>query len=263
MSRFLHQVKKGFERAAGQYDMHAKLQREVGRELFSRLKPTISQNSLILDAGCGTGFFQELLRSSGFRSPLIQLDIAYQMCVQTKRYASLPEYGHSHTVNGDLSALPLPDGSLDIAASSLTLQWAEDIKQAMAQLCAAVKPGGYFAFSVMGKGSLCELYRCYQLLGRMPSVHDFPSVEELEVALPEGVNATIDEVVYSYHYADIQGLLKGLRGIGATYRGKRDERVPNRAFFSSLSKTYAAEYGVEDGIKASWHVIYITGKKHD
>ena len=55
-------------------------------------------------------------------------------------------------------------------------------------------------------------------------------------------------------------LLKGLRGIGASYKGER-ERLASKGFFWQLEKTYQQEFGSERGIAATWNILYLQGTK--
>ncbi len=259
---FHQQVKAGFNRAADKYDEYAGLQRIVARTLFEQAKGDISQNAQWLDIGCGTGFLQELLRSSGNKATLLQLDIAPAMCQIAASYASNAAYGNTHTINADMAALPIKDASLDGVLSSLALQWSGDLLSVLRQALRVLKSGGVLHASIMGEGSLQELRHCYEKLGRNAPILDFyaaKALREFAKQLPEAI-IHVEEKPITLHYENVMQLLKGLRGIGASYRGQR-EQLASRGFFAALEAFYQQYYGSKQGVVATWNILYVTATK--
>ena len=100
---------RDFSKAAKTYDNYAILQRMVADKLFDRATSICSiKDSPILDIGAGTGYFHELLRKNKIYTPLVQMDISYEMCKTAAKYASPPEYGATYTCVADMANLPLP-----------------------------------------------------------------------------------------------------------------------------------------------------------
>lgn len=259
---FHQQVKAGFDRAATSYDEYASLQRTVARELFSRAKSHILPEHQWLDVGCGTGFLQELLRSSGHKASLVQLDIAPAMCDVASSYASDDGYGLTQTVCGDMAALPLKTGAMDGVISSLALQWSGDMNGVFAELATVLKRDGWCFASVMGEGSLVELRSSYKELGRTAPLLEFVSHEKLQAMVDPvfGGQCEIERQSITLYYENVMELLQSLKGIGASYRGKR-ERLASRGFFKELEEAYRVYHGDEKGIPATWNILYLSGRK--
>lgn len=262
MSSIHHQqVKAGFNRAAAHYDDFAGLQRMVARELFEKAKLSLPAVNTWLDVGCGTGFLQELLRSHGHQNPLLQLDISPAMCAIANRYASDPAYGQTVTIAGDMAQLPLVDAAVHGVMSSLALQWSDAMEQTLGEIKRVLEPKGVLYASIMGSGSLQELAACYQHLGRKAPIQAFISLEELQKTAESVFQGEVNiiEKPITLHYENVMQLLKGLRGIGASYKGKR-EQLASKGFFAQLESEYQRRYGMEAGVPATWNILYIEAR---
>jgi malonyl-CoA O-methyltransferase len=110
-------IKRDFNQAAYTYDQYAILQRKVADLLFKIAKIKFANNSRILDAGCGTGYFYELVKKYRYNWQIHQLDMALNMCKIAKSYASEDCY----TYCGDMENLPLKNNSADGIFSSLAM----------------------------------------------------------------------------------------------------------------------------------------------
>ena len=87
----------------------------------------------ILDAACGTGRHSEWLAARGHE--LVGVDISTDML--TRARAKLPR---ARFEQGDLTALPLPDCSVDAASCALALVHLPDHRPALAELPASSAP---------------------------------------------------------------------------------------------------------------------------
>jgi arsenite methyltransferase len=95
----------------------------------------------ILDAGCGPGFYTaELLERVGPEGSLVGVDASKPMLALSAKRCD----GHPNVTfhEGDVTALPVPDGEFDRALSVQVLEYVEDIPAALAELKRALKPGG-------------------------------------------------------------------------------------------------------------------------
>ncbi|MEO8164562.1 MAG: methyltransferase domain-containing protein, partial [Betaproteobacteria bacterium] len=125
------QMRRSFEKAASTYDQAAALQREVGTRALERLELVKLDPSIIVDAGCGTGFALQALHQRYSRATLVALDIAPAMLQKSRaRIARWKQwFGLSRQVFvcGDNGRLPLRSACVDMIWSSLAFQWAEDL----------------------------------------------------------------------------------------------------------------------------------------
>ena len=59
-----HAIASSFGKAADTYDKHAAFQRDVGHRLLDKLPKNLT-GLRVLDLGCGTGYFSQLLQQRG------------------------------------------------------------------------------------------------------------------------------------------------------------------------------------------------------
>ena len=127
-------VRRAFDRAAATYDAAAVLQREVCDRMAERLQFLKIAPRRILDAGCGTGYGSRQLLAHYPEARLVALDIAPAMLGAArggysgwKRLLPWRARRRDSFVCGDLEALPLGTGSVDMLWSNLALQWCNDL----------------------------------------------------------------------------------------------------------------------------------------
>ncbi|MGF1723846.1 malonyl-ACP O-methyltransferase BioC [Photobacterium nomapromontoriensis] len=206
-------IADAFGKAAKHYDKAAAFQRDVGHQLLAKLPMVREDNCQVLDLGCGTGYFSELLFHQGLRvcaadlSPEM-LQQAYVRCGENIRY-----------LEADAENLPLSDNQFDIAFSSLALQWCDDLSVPLRELRRVVKPGGYIVFSTLVEGSLRELAQAWQQIDQYQHVNTFLSPKAIKLALAQSgctaVNLEFKPITMFYNSA--VELMKDLKGIGATH----------------------------------------------
>ncbi|MEU3600727.1 class I SAM-dependent methyltransferase [Streptomyces sp. NPDC006798] len=88
-----------------------------------------------LDAACGTGRQTEALAARGYR--VIGVDQSPDMLEQARRKVPDADFRQ-----GRLEKLPVDDGSVDLAVSTLALTHLPDLTDAVAELARVVRPGG-------------------------------------------------------------------------------------------------------------------------
>jgi SAM-dependent methyltransferase len=94
----------------------------------------------VLDAACGTGRHSVWLAAQGHA--VTGVDASADMLAKAR--AKLPE---ARFEQGDLTALPLPNGSVDAALCALALVHLPDLAPAFAELARVVRPGGRIVIS--------------------------------------------------------------------------------------------------------------------
>jgi arsenite methyltransferase len=95
----------------------------------------------ILDAGCGPGFFAaELLDRVGERGFVIGVDASPQMLAAAAGRCA--DFENVALREGQLTALPVDDASVDAALCVQVLEYVPDATAALAELRRAVRPGG-------------------------------------------------------------------------------------------------------------------------
>jgi ubiquinone/menaquinone biosynthesis C-methylase UbiE len=135
----LRPTAEGYTAWAETYDQAANpilhLEGPVMAELFASLEP-----GRALDAACGTGRHAAVLARLGHE--VVGVDANPAMLARARE--RLPE-GDFRA--GQLDALPLEDGSVDLVVCSLALTHLDDPTPAIAELVRVVRPGGRIVLS--------------------------------------------------------------------------------------------------------------------
>lgn len=147
-----------YERARGLSPERVRLwSRVLGRYLDRGARPTV------LDLGCGTGAYSELL-AKAFNASVIGLEPSARMREQAERLHSHPRIRY---LDGSGERIPLPDESCDAALLSNVVHHLTDRRACAGELRRVLRPAGL----VLVRGALLER--------RVPFVDYFPTVRPL------------------------------------------------------------------------------------
>ncbi len=105
-------------------------------------------NEVIADIGCGNGAYLAELRRRGHTGRMVGLDLSEGMA----RAASV----HAATAVADAQAVPLRDGSVDVALSLHTLYHVPDLAGAVSELRRVLRAGGAALVATNGRGHTVE-----------------------------------------------------------------------------------------------------------
>lgn len=257
-------VQQDFNKAAATYDSYAVVQRHVSEQLFSHFIPHIEEENLVLDAGCGTGYFHELARKNGHRFGIAQCDLAYNMCHLAASYASEPPYGSTWTVNGDVEQLPFASAGIHGIFSSLTLQWVNRLDVCFAELFRVVAPKGVVAVATLLPGTLKELEASFAYHNLPNPVSAFAPLNTVYNHMQQAGFSQVEvhNETYNQYFEALPDLLHSLKHIGA--RNKNAGGKPafiSKSTLQSLNAHYASEFYTPKGLQASWQVVYLIGVK--
>lgn len=263
-------VRRAFGRAAAGYDAHAVLQREVCERMAERLQFLKTTPHRILDAGCGTGYGSRRLLAHWPDAHLVALDIAPAM-LETAR-AQRPGWLHrlpglagmaqrfarERFVCGDLEALPLAAGCIDMLWSNLALQWSNDLDGTFAGFQRVLAPDGLLMFSTFGPDTLRELRAAFAELDDAPHVSRFADMHDIGDALVRAGFAApvMDRDVLTLTYDDLPSLMRDLKGLGAhnAATGRR-QGLMGKSEWRRLQDVY--ETFRRDGkLPATYEVVY-------
>jgi SAM-dependent methyltransferase len=170
---------------------------------------------------------------------------------------------------GDEEALPLGAASVDLFASTLALQWANDLPGALVQIRTALRPDGLFLAAVTGGETLNELRQSLFAAeselrgGASPRVIPAADVRDLGGLLQRAGFALPvvdrDKVIARYNTAF--DLFRELRAMGAANAlVDRDRRPTGRNLFLRAAEVYAERFSDPDGrIRATFEIISLSG----
>lgn len=259
-----HALRRAFERAAPTYDAAAVLQHEVCRRMDERLDLIKLQPGVVLDAGSGTGNALAALRARYPRARVLALDLALTMLQRGR--ARLPWWKSllpswqppAAPVCGDIEALPLASGSVDLVWSNLALQWMNDPGKAFAECHRVLAPGGLLMFSTFGPDTLKELRAAFSSVDRHTHVSRFIDLHDIgDILVQRGyADPVMDMEPFTLTYADVRALMRDLKAIGA--HNVTRERAPGLTGKSRLAAvTTAYEAMRRDGaLPATFEVVY-------
>jgi malonyl-CoA O-methyltransferase len=207
-------IVNAFGRAAASYARHATLQHDVEDLLLERLEYVRESPSRVLDVGSGPGRGTAALRKRFASAQVIALDIAMPMLTQIRPGWLRP----LARVCADARELPIADASIDVLYSSLCLQWIEDLPALFNEFRRVLRPGAYVAFSTFGPDSLYELRAAWSAADDAPHVNGFLDVARVGDALIAAGfrDPVLDVEHFTLGYDDAFGLMRDLKGIGAT-----------------------------------------------
>ncbi len=138
-------IRKLFDHYAPQFDESlARLQYRAPHLIAERVASLVGPKGKldILDAGCGTGLCGALLKSSAAR--LVGVDLSAGMLREAARRELYDEL-----VEAELSAyMTAHPSSFDIIVCCDTLVYIGLLESTMTAACTALKPGGYFIFTL-------------------------------------------------------------------------------------------------------------------
>jgi len=208
-------VRAHFDKAATSYDSHAMLQREIADRLLEHLEGLKPEPMVVLDVGCGTGYCTRALKKFFPRASVSGLDVSPSMVAQAKRkrrwFARSPRY-----FVADAHATGLPDHSVDMLVSNLTIQWC-DTDEVLKEFARVLRPGGLLLVSSFGPDTLVELRRAWQTVDSGEHVHTFIDMHDLGDAMVRNGFASpvldVDRITQSYE--SVKSIFEELKGIGA------------------------------------------------
>lgn len=253
-SRDKKAVAHSFSRAAATYDSVASLQRKVGGELLDKINAN-SSKQIILDLGCGTGYFTPKLQSLYPDALIVGVDIAEGML----RFAQEHQPVSKRWVCADAECLPFASGSVDLIFSNFSLQWCENLPQLFTELHRVLKPAGELLFTTLGPNTLRELKIAWQAVDSHIHVNQFHQQDEIaDVLSQQGfdqLEITHRPEVMEFEY--LSDLTRSLKALGAhnVNRG-RFTGLRGRKTLLAFKQAYE-NLRVNNMLPATYDVFYV------
>lgn len=248
-------IRAAFDQAAATYDGAAQVQREVCRrldDLAGEQACPLPEGGLILDAGCGTGFGLPYLAARFPTAQVVALDFAPAMLRRLSSRTAWP-------VEADLERLPLAEGCLHGAWSSLALQWCRP-DQALAEFQRVLAPGGQAWIATLGPGTLGELRGAFAAIDEAEHVIAFRNRDEWTGAARQaGFHLRTSRQAQTWATAPtLRGLLRDIKAIGAHSVGSGRRRTPlGKAAWRSLEAHYEAHRRADGLLPATYDLILL------
>jgi 2-polyprenyl-6-hydroxyphenyl methylase/3-demethylubiquinone-9 3-methyltransferase len=128
--------------------------------------PAERPEAILVDAGCGGGLLAPHVKRLGYRH--VGVDLRRSGLEQSVTRGVTP-------VTGDVTALPLADGSADVVVAGEILEHVTDLPGAVAELCRVLRPGGLLVLDTVNGTRLSRFVTVTlgERLGAAPvGIHD-------------------------------------------------------------------------------------------
>lgn len=250
-------VAKTFSHAAAHYDSVAHLQRTVADRLLAVvLDLPIREADKVVDLGTGTGYLLPTLAQRFKPQQLFGLDLSKEMLQQaSKREPSVV------TLQADLECPPFELNSIELAATSLAVQWLEQPTNFLANVYQQLTPGGYLAIATLGPRTLNELKSAWLQVDNIRHVNEFHSAHEWLGAIEQSEFETTlwrEEHIEVLYESPLK-LLNELKLLGASHVDRQEQ--PKVSSVRKMLRAYQSFQKPNKQFPATWEVYYAILRK--
>ncbi len=257
-STFRRRVRRDFTRASETYAYYGDFQLFAAENLFRHMVKIVEPGAKLVDLGSGTGNLWVLQERHRQSFPTVALDISGGMCRKSRAA------GAEQIIQADIQDMPLRDASMDVAFSSLALQWVPDWKKAFSEIRRVLKTGGILCLTSLGQDTLVELRESLQKAGPYMPLLPFRALSDLVTVLMQHGFQIIDKKQKSHvrYYSSPKHVFEMLKGLGSTHKGwSTTKHMKGKDWLKRVESTYAQDFGTEGGVPVTWELHEIIARK--
>lgn len=225
---------RNFSRSACRYDIYADAQRLAASRLLASIKGLNFGN--ILEIGCGTGNYTELLSQRFCDSRIKAVDFSQKMIEIAEKKLQGKDIDF---IVADAEGVDF-DEKFNLVTSNACFQWLEDLEKALIKYKGMLDVGGTMAFSIFGPRTFWELNESLKnIFKRTPAPTDnfMPKIELEEILSRHFHEAVVDELIYEESFPALRDLLSKIR-----YTGVRGEGLSGKGFLPASLLKKAEEF---------------------
>jgi malonyl-CoA O-methyltransferase len=251
-------VARSFSRAAKTYDNVAGFQREVGKKLLSNIDIN-KKAGLVVDLGCGTGYFSESLQALFPCAHIVGVDLAEGM-LQTARARNKKKFTW---LCGDAENLPLANACVDVIYSNLALQWCDNLNDLFLELHRVLKPGGLLLFSTLGPMTLHELKSAWAEVDDYVHVNEFKPIQEVCESLQKNALSLLhcENNIRVLQFEKLTELTRDLKALGAHNVNREQlQGLTGRKKIAAFKSAYE-NVRRDKFLPATYDIFYLAAKK--
>ncbi|MFT5169644.1 MAG: malonyl-CoA O-methyltransferase [Candidatus Omnitrophota bacterium] len=251
-------IQHKFSESSMHYDVLALLHREIGRELYGKMKD-VPKCDFIIDVGMGTGWMTNRLWHIFPGSNVVGLDFAKGMIDVAKK-----RDGEFSVLQADAHYLPFADNSIDIVASNLAYQWMGDLGQTFKECRRVMSSEGRLFMTMFGFDTFNELFtslkHAYGKEKKLP-IDRLATMEHVQEVVNEAgfTNVNVHRESIQVRYPDMMALFKWIKGLGAN--ALKNDVFIGKELWQKADEYYAANFKDKHGIYATFEIIWITADK--
>ena len=242
-------VANAFSAKAYRYDNNTPVQKGILEKLSIFLSKRSSIDQIWLDAGCGTGLFEQiLLENANLPAQIVCIDIAPgALTILGNR--NIPQ---TKLIRADIDFLPCKQSSFDGAIASSVLQWLPDPWESIDRITRLIKPSGLFAFSFFCTGSFNEFYTVRTNHGLSIPIHLFDNTQIVSRLHSLGLKVITQDFVDTTHYFPTgMQALKSIASIGSSATG---EKSLSRSLVTEISNEYETLFLSDRGVGVTYKI---------
>ncbi|KAK8735433.1 hypothetical protein OTU49_005389 [Cherax quadricarinatus] len=243
------------------------LKEEVGYRLSDRILDIKRELKIGLDLGCGRGYATKHITDAELKH-LYMSDFSPSMLES----AQTPEnIGFTKILIDEEQKFPLESKFLDLVISNLNLHWVNNLPGCLKEIYRVLKEDGVFLASMFGGETLYELRSSLVLAeleregGFSPHISPFTEIRDIGGLLNQCgftmLTIDVDEIIVGY--PSLFELMWDLQGMAENNAGVSRKPHLHRDTLLAASAIYQEMYGKNEGIPATFQIIYMIGWKPD
>lgn len=261
-------LEKNFNKAAHTYDAYSQVQQKMAHHLIQTIRMKYHHVERILEIGCGTGYFTQLLAETYPDAKITAIDLAENMIREAKEQV---EEDNVEFVLADAECLSqFAKETYDLIVSNAAIHWVQNPSNLLNGTMKLLKPGGSFISTALGPDTFLELRSSFQYveqeLGIQPTDHLIPLpsmnnwVSQLEKAGFE--ENELEDHWLRQVYKDCRDLLQSIKATGTHYRANRQSMFEARRVLIRMMKLYNQAYRNKQGlVYATYQWVQMIAKK--
>jgi ubiquinone/menaquinone biosynthesis C-methylase UbiE len=192
-----------FDRVAERYDSTRGLPEEVMKAVVAAFEKIMSRDTLVLDAGVGTGRFALPLQERGF--DVVGLDVASKMLLKAR------EKGVQNLFRGDLCSLPFMDSSFQFTISVHVLHLIKDWRTALSEIGRVTTDEFLSVLSIKENSPAQEVRKVYEEACSQLG-YEVRHVGMRERELPDILHPdSYSDIIVYEHTMDVESLVEGFQ----------------------------------------------------
>ncbi len=258
-------IRRAFDQSASQYDKYADFQNDIAQELSKRVTALgLEKKAVAVEMGCGTGTLAKSLSESALFKSVTAYDISFAMVYETKK--AVNGANSLSVTQADAELLPFKNDSVDLVATNLMLQWAQDLDTVFAETARVLKTEGRILATCLGQKTFHELRSsmtsaCHSF-GKQATpamFHGFPNEQKLvSSAKGAGFSVKSEKKIYVRKHDDAWSFIRSLKRIGVqNSEGLSGMGLGRRQIMKKFAEEYRARYALNDGVSVTYEVIYL------
>lgn len=157
-----------------------------------------SEDTTVLDVGCGAGFLSNHLAAQGFRVTGVDLSENSLKVAQLRDQTGRAEY-----ILADAYQLPFADESFDVVTSTDFLEHVSEPRRVLREISRCLKPGGLFFFHTFNKNKISELLVIKSLEWFVKNTPEHLHIADLFIK-PQDLKAWME--LENMHLVEIRGV---------------------------------------------------------